>query len=231
MDLSQITENSFFVRYKYFLLPVLALSIGLILLTFVIIPQFFSSLSTEKKLLEVKTQNEKLIQKLQILTQVDEESYRQNINIVLTAIPPDQDVPSAIGQILYLINVSTLRLSSVGVSVGTNAKESYQLRLEVEGDISALREFSDKLKTSPRIMKITGLEFNKIRGGDVQATIEILTYFKPISSTIGSIDQSINPITDQEAEIIKQINSYSKTVPVITSATISGPKGKTDPFE
>lgn len=231
MDLKQITENPLYIKYQYYLLPLLAISVGIGLLIYIFKQEIPNAMQTQKKLEKAQSQSLMLSQKIGILEQVDEERYRQNINTVLSAVPADKDAPSAIGQIIYLVNASQLKLNSIGVSEVKTEQESYNIKLEVEGEIASLKDFADKLKTSPRIMKINNLEFSKNRGEEVSANIELLTYFQPIVSSIGSTDQPISPVTEDEIEIIKQINNYSRTVPTITSENVTGAKGKSDPFE
>lgn len=227
-----------FTKYKIIILPVLAIFICLILIVLVIFPHIFALSGTSKLLENTKNKHNALTKKLETLSQTDKTIYQDNVQATLVAMPQEKDIPGAVSQLLFLVGSSNLQLDEINlISAGLNVKpsgesESYQIGLGVTGDIDSLLGFMLKIKTIPRVMKITKLEvFGGRASNNVQATISLAVFFKAMPVNIGSIEQPIIPLTSSELERLSKIKSYKKVIPVIIPEDVTGTKGKTDPFQ
>lgn len=231
LNLAQLNTNQYYLKYKIIIWPTMAAIIGLVLLTFVIIPQIQNSFLTLRTLSDSEARFQNLNKKASLLEQINTPDYRQNINTALIALPEEKDIPGALSQILFLLNTNKLKLVSVGLSPPPPAPsnlESVGLKLEVEGDILGIKNFLTKLKTSPRLMKVTGLEVNGSRE-TIQATISLTAYYLGLVSQLGDIEKPIEKVTQAETEVLAAIKNNLRSAP---SSQISPTQtGKPDPFE
>lgn len=234
MNIKQILSSEFVSKYKVIILPVSSLILCIGLLFFVIIPQISTSFKTIKSLGSSQESFKNLSKKVDILEQINLSEYRQNVNTTLIALPPEKDVPGALAQIFFLLNSNKLKLSSVGLGASApsvNNIEGLPFRLEVEGDISGLKNLLSKVKSAPRLMKVTDLEVSGSSGDSVQATISLTTYYQQIATNLGEIDRPIEEITQKDLEILTAIANSSRSIPTTSSVNITGATGKSDPFE
>lgn len=232
LNLTQLTTNEYYLKYKIILWLAAAVLICFVLLIFVIIPQIQNSFLTIRALNDSEARLQNLNKKADLLERVNTADYRQNISTVLVVLPEEKDVPGALSQILFLLNSNQLKLVAVGLSPPPPAPsnlESVQLKLEVEGDIAGLKNFLTKLKVAPRLMKVTGLEVNGSRE-TIQATVSLTAYYLKLVNQLGDIEKPIEPVTQAETEVLATIKNNLKQAP--SSAVISPTTtGKPDPFE
>lgn len=235
MDLKTIAQNPFFVKYQVFILPTVSIGISLLLFVLVIIPQTLSFIGSFSTITDTESKITNLNKKAEILTQVDQGLYRNNINTTLIAFPAEKDIPGSISQLLFLLNSSNLKLGSMGFSGGTANQagatlNSFQVKLEVEGSLSDVKTFVNKFKEVPRIMKVSGIELSG-RAEAVQASITLTTYYQDLVNDLGDVEKPLELVNDKETQILSQIENYTKSIPIVTTNNVSGPTGKSDPFQ
>jgi Tfp pilus assembly protein PilO len=234
MNIKQLLASEFVNKYKSVILPASSVIVCIGLLIFVIIPQISSSFETIKSLGSSEESFKNLSKKVNLLEQINSSEYRQNVSTALIALPSEKDVPGALNQILFLLNANKLKLNSIGLGGGSpssNNIEGIQFRLEVEGDISGLKSLLTRVKSVPRLMKVTDLEVSGNRGDIIQATISLTTYFQQITTNLGEIDRPIEEVTQKDLEVLAGISNSQRSIPTTSAVNISGPTGKSDSFE
>lgn len=234
MNVKQFLDNPFIAKYKQFLIPFAALLIGIVLIALIIIPQILSSLKTQSDISASAGKFESLDKKIETLRGVDENTYQANVNLTQVAYPYDKEIPSLISQLLFLLNNSNLSVKNIGVATSTvseNGATGYNVNAEAEGTVSDIKNFVNRVKDAPRIMKIVGLEYTEASAGVAQVSFNIVTYFQPLATQLGSVDDAVEPLSESELELLKTLSANSNKIPVVTSVNVTGPRGKADPFE
>ncbi len=230
-----ITKNEIYQKYEVFILPIFSVTISLLLLLFVILPQFQRFFSGNRLVTEANQKYDSLNKKVGTLENINTTVYQNNINTSLIALPADQDIPGAISQIIFILSSSKLQLNSIAITntlnpLGDGAITDYQVRIEASGDTIGLKNFISKIKESPRLMKVNGIDIVQERlTGKIQVVVTIQVYYQSLPSSIGDVEQPISPPSDKEVQILQQIESFSKKTPAVN--TSSSTKGKSDPFQ
>lgn len=228
--LKELLKNKYFVRYQILILPILSFFITAGLIFFVIIPQVGEFLSVRQGLQEANLKKEFLIQKAEVLENTNTNTFKDNIQTSLVALPEDRDIPQAIGQLLFLLNSNRLQLDDVKFSnsAGDDGKsKSFQVTFDVTGSYSSVQSFLSGIKTTPRLMKINSIQVSSANN-KVQATLGVEVYYQPLPSIIGSVDQKLPQLTGKDLEVLAKYQAFV-TQPINTS--VGGAKGKSDPFE
>lgn len=234
MNIKQFLENPFVAKYKQFFAPIISLIIGIILIAFIIVPQVLNSLKTQNDISASAGKFESLDQKIDTLRGVDETTYQANVTLTQVAYPYDKEIPSLISQLLFLLNSSNLSVKNIGVATSTiseNGASGYNVNVEAEGTVLDIKSFVNRVKDAPRIVKIVGLEYSEATAGIAQVSFNLVTYYQPAVTQLGSVEDVIEPLSEVELELLKTLQANSSKIPVVNSANVTGPRGKADPFE
>jgi Tfp pilus assembly protein PilO len=233
MDFKELKDNPLYVKYKQFILPVFVGLICLLLIVFLLIPQIINYFAIQKTISANQSRLRKLNNKIASLEKIDLESYKGKINTALVAVPSDKEVPSAIGQLLFLINSSALKLEAMNISsavVPAGSLSSYTIKIEASGDLKAVRDLIERVRGAPRIMNVASIELNQSPNNQLRAGFVFNLYFQQNAAASVDIDKAVSLLSPKEEEILAALTSYAKTVPTTTNAEIVGPRGKEDPF-
>ncbi len=234
MDLKELKENPLVVKYKPFLLPIFVGVICIFLIVFLLIPQMINYFNIQKTINNNESRLRALNSKIEALKKVNLEDYKSKINTALGAVPSDKEIPSALGQILFLVNSSSLKLEAMNISsavVPVGSLNTFTIKIEVTGDLDGVKDLIEKVKVSPRIMKISSLELNQSPNTKLRAGLVFNIYFQQQAAGIGAVDKPVSLLTSKDEEILAVLNTYARTVPVTTDVEqAAGPRGKDDPF-
>ncbi len=226
--------NELWNKYQIFIWPLIGGGISIALLILVIVPQLFKILNTNTKIEETKQKIDKLNNKVADLKKVNVSEYKDNFNKLNIVIPTRIDAPSAISQIQTIAASSNVQIVSFGVAIpqtdsGTN---NFLIKVEFKGSNASINNFIEQLKNAPRLMTINKIEITGDKTGtNFNTTLAIQAYFSKQQTTLSAIEDSITLLSDKDKELLSKIDKSVKTIPVVSEDTITGPKGKPNPFE
>ncbi|MFH0937167.1 MAG: type 4a pilus biogenesis protein PilO [Candidatus Daviesbacteria bacterium] len=227
--------KEFYIKYKFIIWPALVAVSEIILLVFVIIPQLMSYLNVRNQISEVRNRAHSLNVKASELQEFDAEGAEKDLQVVFTILPADQDVPQAMAFLQALIANNGLQLKNTAFVGGGQSKNSYQLRVVIDGQINALRNFLLQLQEAPRIYQIESLSVQFQRSeGAIEAEMPLSVFYEPAPSKIGSLDQPIPKLGDEELKLLAKLYSIAPpadVLPVDESTASALPLGKSDPFQ
>jgi Tfp pilus assembly protein PilO len=233
MDIKELKDNPLYVKYKAFVLPSIVGAICLMLIIFLLIPQVIKYFTIQKTINANQSRVRALNNKVQALEKIDLDDYKGKINTALVAVPSDREVPSALGQLLFLVNSSGLKLEAMNISsavVPAGSLSAYSIKVEVSGELKSVRDLIERIKGAPRIMKIASLELNQSPNNQLRVGLTFNVYFQQNAAAIADIDKAVSLLSAKEEEILAALTSYAKTVPTTANVEIAGPTGKEDPF-
>lgn len=228
--------NSLTKQILVYKIPIIAIVVGLLTLGVVIIPQALAVPKTNEEISGLKIKNEALTKKIGQLDQVNESEYQSDVETVTNALPIDREIPGAFVQLMYLMQSNGLTLQDIGFNsppgVPSNSRlEEYVIKLGITGNSDDLVSFIEKLKEMPRIMKVTGIELNSGQtAADIQATVNLTTFFLGLSTNLGAVEQPINLPTPADREVIEKIKTFMNNLPS-TPDDATGTVGKANPFQ
>lgn len=225
-----------FGKYRAFIWPVASILIALLLFIFVIIPQIITLIHTNEVLNQTSGRINALNNKAAALSQINTTNYTNSLNVALAALPTERDLPAAISQIQSLLGKYNLQLedtsfsgSAIDASKSTTA-QSFQIKLDVLGDLGGVKSFANGLKTTPEIIKLTGIDLSGSRGGLVQATITLMVYYQLSTPLSENVEQPLTPLTQDDIQLLTQLQQNIQSLPYVTSTEL-GPRGKVNPFQ
>lgn len=227
-------NSPFYLQYHQYMVPGIVLVTGLLITSLVTIPQLFKSFETFKKIDELKAKKAFYQTKVATLEGIDLELYKRNLDTALIALPAEKNIPGVAGELLTALGSSGLSLegitfASTPIEAGKISELSF--KIEVSGSKENLTNFLDRIKLTPRIIKLTSIDISKA-GAKVNTSIGFATLYQLLPENIGSIDEVVPQITSQEIQVLTDIEAKTRSIPQITPSA-TGPtavSGKLDPF-
>ncbi len=227
-------KNPLYQKYGIFLIPSITILVCLIILFVVTIPQGYKLVENNQSLEEIRQKKATYKTKITTLNKVDTTEYKTYLNNVLTILPNDKDIPSAINSVLDVLSSAGLTLTNFSLGAETkdkNGSQNFAVNIEISGTLDQLKNFIDLSEKSSRLIKIVGLTINTSLNGATQASLDLLVYFAPLDSIKTSVDQEITLLSDEDKKILSEIKQNTSSIAPTTEQPIqSVPTGKDDPF-
>jgi Tfp pilus assembly protein PilO len=230
-------------KYHILILPIASVLIGIAFLTLVIVPQALQIPETNKEIDQNKQTLFAINQKINDLNAIDLNQYQSNLNLALTALPLDQDIPGLFGQISRYLSIDGMNISNIGFAnpVADNSVNSFKTQVNTTGTKSSLESFINRLNQVPRIMKISSLTTTGNANNDSQEiSMSLVSFFQPAPGAQDiAADKPVPKLNGQNSQTLDQIKSFGQTDltlfpprPASGSGTPVGPPaGKDNPFQ
>lgn len=226
----------FYHQYKIILFPILVAISSFILIFFVIYPQLSKLISNNNKLSEINQKVSALGVKAEALNQVNQNEIKGNLDLALSALPLDKDYSNAISSVQALASQLGFNVISVDVIASTvnttgPTYPGFSLRAEIVGPADLLNKLLIDIENSFRVMKVSSLEVNPSRSGEVvTALVTVNVFYSPPPKTLGEIATPLPEFSKRDQELISTLARSSEGV-AGTSGTLGVPRGKSNPFE
>ncbi len=221
-------------KYGVYIWPAIGFVLSVLIAVFVIIPRIFEIIKVNAALYEKEKLSANLEKKVGILKEIDLKKYKSDYKYVSVMLPIQPDVPSAVSQIQELAASSDIKINAFNIALPTSASnsESFQIRIEIEGEIGNISSFVTGVKKASRLMTLDRIEVAGKRGGSAYAAaVSLKAYFQKQQTLLSPIDQLILPLTSKEQEAILLISQNVTKSTGISEITTTGLKGKPNPFE
>lgn len=225
--------EKFYKTYRLFIFPAGVALSGLILIGFVIYPQFSKLLSNSQVEGDLKTKSQFLQAKAQELENYDERDLNQKVGYVLTAYPREADFASIVGLMQNLANRSGFTITTLSFSApaGDKSGSSFRVNMEAAGSNELVPALVTEIENSPRIMKVNSLELTSGASGRISMSLEV--YYSNLPNTFGNADSPLPKFSAEDDELIAKLAS---SIPPQSQAPQEptgplGPRGKANPFE
>lgn len=229
-----IFQSPLFIKYNRLIIPGIVLIIAIFILTLVTIPQVFKLIETFRTIDELNTKKVFYQKKIADLESLDLEKYRKDLETSLVALPVDRDIPGVTGELLVALSGSGMSLSGIAFSSASpesDKVQEYSLKLEVSGSEDSLKNFFERVKISPRIIKIVSLDISQGKTQTLNASLGFVTLYQALPQHIGSVDADIPTISSADSQTLVDIAAKIRTLPQVTETEAStSAVGKSDPF-
>lgn len=230
--MKELTE--LYKKYKYIVWPIFSGLASVIVLVFIIIPQFLGYLKSRDEISQTNNHLNSLVVKAEELKQIDGEGTRKKLETAYVMLPSDQDIPKTLAILQDRVNKSSLQLKNTNFVTSRKPGDNhYQLNLSVSGPIDYIRNFLIGLEDSPQIFQVDSINvhFQSV-GLGVDADIPISVYFQPPKKAVVALDQPISTLTTQEESLLSKFEKLTAGFSGASGdVTSSVPLGKLDPFD
>lgn len=240
-------------HYLRFLRKYLSIISSLVLLIFALLGLLLGSMPAIKTTLsrfgEVSTFSDQLIlmrQKAAVLSSQDEAVLRENLSLLLSAVPAEQSLPTIFATVEGIAAQSGIAIAdmtiSQGVTIATGSaiKTSRDKQLEaqvvpftvsISGSFSQIKQFFELASSARRILRIKNFSLGGRSGEIKTTTVNAEAIYEPLPTAIGTVSQAIIPLSEKEEGVIAQVKELKAVLmaETILPSLQLGPV-KTNPF-
>lgn len=206
----------------------------------------FNSLSAEVVVLK---------NKVSLLESIDEGSMRNNVQTLLSAVPSDKSIPTLLWTLDGLSaktgvaagNFSLAKLGSLATESAKRVTADEQavggnivpFSMDISGSLDQIRGFLASSVSVRRLIRIRTFTVRFAKRSTeatgsanmISANLEMDTYYSPLPTTIGSVNQPLTALTSTDDDLIAKVaqmqlmQSTSLTLPSPSTGAV-----KPDPF-
>lgn len=226
--------SPFYLQHRHFIMPGIVLVVALLVSGLVTVPQVFRIFENIRTINELNQKKTFFKVKNATLAGIDLELYRKNLDTALLALPVDKDIPGVTGELLVALSSSGMTLDAIsfaGSEADENIVQEYSLKFDVKGQESNLENFLERVKLTPRIIKMTTIDVSKSKSNIVTASINFVTLYQELPENIGSIDDQVPEITADDNKLLAEIREKVESIPQVSVQAGATPvSGKLNPF-
>lgn len=226
--------KTFYKEYKDYLVSFAIIIVSFLLVLKVIIPQLQTLVDLQK---QEKNELEKLHilqNNLTFLTNLDENSLKNQVDLTTRALPEEKDFASILSAIAVSANQANVSVGDFEFQVGYLTPEKKQskitpslsLVLNVSGGVRGVVKFMEN------IYKVLPLaEVESVKSGTTLSTLTLLFYYKPFMPVNLRDDVALKPLTSSDVQLISDLENWNDTgeisdsfipVPSIPQSSSSG---------
>jgi Tfp pilus assembly protein PilO len=227
-------NTPFIQKNRRLIIPGIVLVLAILIVFLVTGPQFlrlFATFQTIQQLNAKKTFYQNKITELQSL---DLPKFRDNLETALIALPVDRDITGVTGELLVALSQSGMSLAGVNfasASLESEKVQEYTLTIDVNGTEDNLRNFLERVKLSPRIIKLNTINVSRGKNSAINASIGFAAFYQQLPKNIGTVDEDVPKITEADLKTLEDIKTKIRVLPQASVQTASSSGiGKLDPF-
>lgn len=223
----------FYNNFRIYIFPAVVAIASLFLIVFAIYPQTIKLIDNQQSAEGLVSKSKFMENKVSALEGFDEEDLAQKVRLALASLPADKDFGNILGLLQQLItesgfDVISISLGNTGGRIGST--ESYELRLEIQGEKSGLSTLISNIENSPRLIRLNSITTSSNQASQkMDVSLAVGALYSKVPQSFGSADSPLPQITQQDEELISKLSGVgSITTP---GSTDFSPRGKPNPFE
>lgn len=227
----------FYAAYRLIIFPAVVGLCCLILISFVIIPQFLKLLNLRTLEQENLKRSGILEAKAAELINFDPEDIKRKTSLALNVLPQDKDYPGALGVVEDLFEQNVFVVDSLSLSGGGSAtpseSQSYTINARVSGQKTLLLPLIKNIENASRVMRVGSVEIAPSKESSaVSATLSINILYSSAEGKAGGSDAPVQKLSAEEEQVLAKLGSLlSLPDPVEFVSGGDGQRGKQNPFE
>ncbi len=210
---------------------------SLILIVFVIYPQAAKLIMNQQLQGDIFNKFQFIEAKVQALESYNSEDLNQQVEYAISAYPANKDYVNALALLQNMttqagFSTTSMSLEASALTPQPNKAESFNIKMDLVGQVNSLPSLLSAIENSPRIMRVGSVEV--ISGKDAQSTTISLVVDVLYASTptgVGSIDSPLPVLSEKEQEVIAKLAVSGIRISGPQIAPVLGPRGKANPFE
>lgn len=222
--------------YKLYIFPSLVGICCIVLIGLIIAPETIKFFTNQQKEKDITARFTNIEAKAAELTKYNEAELNQQTQIVLSLLPAERDFIGSIDALQAAITKSGFSVTNINLSqeggVKGGAGSSYLIKVDVSGPRPTLSSLISNIENGAKVMKIQSMNIvPTVNEGMVNGVLSIEVFYSPLANVSAAPDAPLPKLSAQEEQLLVKL---ATTVPMnsgISSSTVSGPKGKENPFE
>lgn len=213
VNLNKDLFNSFFQKYKDYLLPLFTVLVCFAILFFVIMPQFQNYLSSKQQLEEETQKLNVLNNNYNFLSSLDEAKNTSDLKTLSVVLPPSKDFTGIINALSVASSKTGVGIGDFSFSLGNLAKSndldpssqpSVKIEVNLTGNASLITNFINELYKTAPLSEILSVKTNLD-----SSNLVILFYYKPFPPQNVSDDAAVAQISSKNSNLLKQIYGWN----------------------
>lgn len=211
VNLDKEAAQTVFRHYKDNILPIVVILGCILILFFVIVPEFKQFLVVQQQLKEETEKLQLFKNNYNFLSNLDEAQTEKDYEVMSRILPPNKDF-------VGIMNAISISSQKTGVSVGDfdfslgnldkttvdAVLPTIKININLIGNAQAIAKFITELYKTAPISEVTTIKAT----GDV-ASLEIRFYYKPFPPLNISDEAPVVPYSSQTLSLMKQLNSWN----------------------
>lgn len=227
------SQKLLFYKYKYLLWPVVAGVVSIAVVGLVIVPQIVSYLSVNVQIQDINKKTTVLETKAAKLEAIDQAKLDNDLQVTLTILPKEADVPKTFVTLQNIIQQSGLVVKSVDYSESRSPgeKTSFRLQISTIGQMNLVRNFLVSLEDSTQLFQVESIAVS-FKPEGLEVSMPIIAYYEPLKTISAPLEQPLTILNEKEQQLLdKYTQLLARVAPAKELDTSSVPLGKTNPFE
>lgn len=211
VNLDKEAAATVYRHYKGNILPITVILACILILFFVIVPEFKQFLSSREKLKTETQKLEILKNNYNFLSGLDESQMENDYKVLSRALPPNKDF-------VGIMNAISVASQKTGVSVGNfdfslgnldkttenTAFPTIKININLVGNVAAIAKFVTELYKTTPVSEVT-----TIKATGIVSSLEIRFYYKPFPPLNVSDESPVVPYSPQTLSLIKQVSLWN----------------------
>lgn len=225
--------NTVFRSYKDNILPLAVILICIIVLFFVVVPQFQQYLNSNAQFKQETQKLEILKNNYNFLSNLDEGKSDKDLETLSQALPSNKDFAG-------IMNAISVAASKTGVSIGdfnfslgdlnkatvvTSSYPSIKISINLGANVQSISKFIEELYKTVPLSEVVS-----IKTSNNVSDLEILFYYKPFPPQNISDETPVTPLSYQDSSLIKEVYSWNNSgvnallpfIPTASSSSLAG---------
>lgn len=233
--------KTIFKNYGFYLWPVLVVVVIWVIFVRIDLPKISEINRVRQQLSGIKERLAKLSAKSNLLTSLDEEKLKVDLEKTNLVLPDGKDAPSILrnleisasssGIFLENLDLTPGKLATKGATpqIGGEKSNEIPLRVAINGTTPQITAYLEKITSIGRSLGVKNLEINFGEGtASAKVNLELVAYFLlPPPSVGGGVEEALPTMRAQENDALTKISQRELLAP----APITSPAGKTDLFK
>lgn len=233
--------------YQGFIVSGVIFLFGTFGVIFAVIPGVQATIALYERLSTLEKEYGSLSTKLSFLKSLQEENLRDQLVMLVSAIPQDKSVPSIFSTLEGLaqqsgVSIGEINLTSPGsLATGSAGRQmtsgkkigasTLPFSLGATGTYDQIRSFVSSVNQVKRLFDVTSFEFSIGSEGVTRVSLSFLAFYQPLPTKVGSVEAPLTSLTPREEEVLAKLIKYpdfsSSVFQALTPVSIGG---RRDPF-
>lgn len=233
--------NEYIVRHQLLVRVFAVFAITAILLIVAVIPLSTAISRNSSKITTREKDRISLVEKVTLLSQIDNQVLQDRLKIIDSALPPRKDVVAYLTTMDGLSRQLGLSFGGIAISPGevtekpdAQAKkvlvglQTLDTTIKVKGDQNAIYSFLRSVEQTLPLMQIKDVKISGAGTGQYSLSLSLGMLWAPAQPT--DVKGAVALFNDKEEEYFKTLSTYRSYQSELGSGEISIPSGKVDLF-
>ncbi len=223
--------------YRELIIAVVLCITGFGGLFFGVVPTVKNTLTTLGEIQTIAGQLDVLNQKTTTLEALSEDSLREQLAVITSAIPIDKAVPSVFATVDRVAAASGVMIADMSVTqAGSLATASAQkfsaeeksigasllpFSISIRGSMEGVRGFIGRIGSVRRLARIRNFDVSILSPGIIQARLSLDAFYVPLPTALAKVDDTLTRLSKEQQDVLAKLASF----PWFSQPQISVPQG------